>query len=456
MLTSLKLSRYIVTSDLLSAARTGFQGRVVFPTRSSSPLTVDELTWRRIQDGALDALPPNAVQRLIEAKVLVPADEDEFAAVVSENMAAIEQQDVLYQVVQPSAWCQLDCSYCGQEHSKKWLGEEQQEEFLQRIRARLASGRYRHLKIGWFGAEPLTGLTVMRRLGASAQALAKELGCGYSARIISNGIGLTPAIARELLEQHCISEAEITLDGLAADHDRLRFTKTGKGSFRKIFDNLRSVAAATELKLVIRCNVDRLNADGVAPLIEQIAQAGLAQRVQFYTSPVYAWGNDADQTALDREEFAQCEVEWLALQMRLGFQVGLLPPRRKIVCMSVQREAEVVDAYGATFNCTEVPYVPAYGQPNSYEIRIPVSSIKVRSGAKLHAGSNETPANKLHNFNQQLLQGEHLQCASCNMLPVCGGQCPKSWHEGHAPCPSAKINMKERLNLLFAADQMTE
>ncbi|MFC4161893.1 radical SAM protein [Chitinimonas lacunae] len=441
----MKLSRYLVASDLLSVARTGFEGRVIFPTRTGRLTTMPETVWQMLQAGQWQALDPTLCQRLQDARVLVAEDEDEFSSVVQENIAAVAGHDVLYQVVQPSAWCQLDCSYCGQEHSRKKLSETHQRDLLDRIRERLASGRYRQLKIGWFGAEPLAGLSVMRSLGERAQLLAREFGCDYSARIVTNGMALTPEVARELSERHQVREAEVTLDGLADQHDRLRFTKTGQGSFAKIFANLQAVCAATELGIVVRCNVDRHNAAQVEALIEAIAGAGLAGRVRFYTSPVYAWGNDADQTALGPEEFAQLELEWLALQLRLGFEVGLVPPRRPIVCLSVQRQGEVTDAYGSTFNCTEVPYVPAYGTPNQYQMAVPVHTIHFQRRP------SEAPALKLRDFNQQLLAGEHQQCAACRMLPVCGGHCPKSWHEGHAPCPSAKRNMPDRLNLLFAA-----
>jgi uncharacterized protein len=41
------------------------------------------------------------------------------------------------------------------------------------------------------------------------------------------------------------------------------------------------------------------------------------------------------------------------------------------------------------------------------------------------------------------------------MLPVCGGACPKQWHEGRAPCPSAKKNLGERLMLALALSQLS-
>ena len=451
---ALKLTRYLVSSDSLHATRTGFHGRVLFNTRSGAIVSIAQRAWELVAAGRIDELPSALYRQLIDARFVVPAAEDELQAVIHENLGAIEDNDVLYQVVQPSAWCQLDCGYCGQEHTRRRLSEDHQQEFLRRVAARLASGSYRQLKIGWFGAEPLAGIEVIRSLTPRARALAADHGCGYSARIVTNGLALTPKMVTELFDQHSVAEAEVTLDGLAPDHDRQRYTKGGRGSFERIFANVCAVARSTALRVVVRCNVTRANAEGVAPLIEVLAAAGLAGRVGFYTSPVYAWGNDAHESALERNNYARAEVEWLALQVRLGFQVGLVPQRRRIVCLAVQKNAEVLDAFGATYNCTEAPYVPAYGKPNVFETRIPVAALK--------RAALETPvapasrAERLASFNDQILAGAQPPCAACVMLPVCGGQCPKAWQEGHEPCPSAKHNMRERLNLIFALSQPAE
>jgi uncharacterized protein len=423
---ALKLTRYLVSSDSLHATRTGFHGRVLFNTRSGVIVSIAQRAWELVAAGRIDELPSALYRQLIDARFVVPAAEDELQAVIHENLGAIEDNDVLYQVVQPSAWCQLDCGYCGQEHTRRRLSEDHQQEFLRRVAARLASGSYRQLKIGWFGAEPLAGIEVIRSLTPRARALAADHGCGYSARIVTNGLALTPKMATELFDQHSVAEAEVTLDGLAPDHDRQRYTKAGRGSFERIFANVCAVARSTALRVVVRCNVTRANAEGVAPLIEALAAAGLAGRVGFYTSPVYAWGNDAHESALERNNYARAEVEWLALQVRLGFQVGLVPQRRRIVCLA----------------------------PNVFETRVPVAALK-RAALETRVAP-ASRAERLASFNDQILAGAQPPCAACVMLPVCGGQCPKAWQEGHEPCPSAKQNMRERLNLIFALSQPAE
>ena len=442
----LKLSRYLVVSDCLTIDSAGESILIVFSTRSGSVVSINPATWGLLERGDFDRLPVAAREELISAQILVPSQQDELEQVIGENIAEIDRDDTLYHVVQPTAWCQLDCHYCGQEHSKQQLGDEEQDALLLRLRKKLGTGRYRTLSIGWFGAEPLAGMQTIRALTPRLVALALEFNCDYSARIVTNGVALDANIARELAQSLFVVEAEVTLDGIEEAHDERRMHKSGAGSYRRIYENLLSIARSSDLAIVVRCNVDRSNEAAVAPLIEALADAGLERRISFYTSPVYAWGNDAQRASLSSAEYAEKEVEWLALQLRLGFKVGLLPPRRKIVCMAVQPDSEVLDAYGNTFNCTEVPYVPAYGEPNIYSIGLP-------GGRSLSIGKKPT---QLRSFNDQIAAHEHSSCSECRMLPVCGGQCPKAWHEGNPPCPSTKLNISQRLNLLFALSRMSD
>ena len=166
-------------------------------------------------------------------------------------------------VVQPSAACQLDCHYCGQEHTSDRLSNADQDAFVARVAWRLASGSYRRLRIGWFGAEPLLGMNVIRRMTPMLRAAAAEAGCDYGAKIVTNGLLLTGETAHELATDLGINFIEVTLDGLPEFHDGRRFRKNGGRSFDQIFRNLVEVARRDDVPadLSVRCNVDRSNAE---------------------------------------------------------------------------------------------------------------------------------------------------------------------------------------------------
>jgi len=432
-------SRYVVASDAVTDVGNGQAFRIVMSTRSQDVLVVPDSQWAMVERGCIASLPEDVRVSLSKSAILVESDEDELAGVLAASHAAIARARGLYECIQPSASCTLGCDYCGQQHSNTLLSSAQQDALVRRIGRRLESGRYDGLEIGWFGAEPLTGLSVMRTLSPRLRTLASAHRCAYTARIITNGIALLPRVARELVLELGVDEIEVTLDGPEAVHDARRATKVGNPTFGRIFANLQAFAADSDLKagLKLRCNVDRRNADHVAALIEMLADGGLQHRAQLYFAPVHDWGNEAAGLSLSAQEYADREIDWLALMSLRGFAVPVLPQSKPVVCMAVSPHAGLTDPSGQRFNCTEVSLVPAYGVPNRYA-----------TGDQDLMRPSEAAAT-LGNFLTDVAEGR-FDCSRCVMLPVCGGACPKQWHDGHPPCPSAKRNIKDRLILAWA------
>ncbi len=441
----MKISHYhVVTPPFFDEIEQCFK-RVLYATRTSEVRVIDEDSWNNLEDGRFDLLPKEILFELVDIELIVPADEDELKTILHRNDAAAIDDDSLYLVIQPTASCQLGCHYCGQEHTNKLLSDEEQQLFIKRTRTKLSEKKFRNLSIAWFGAEPLVGISVMRTLTPELQALATSFGCQYQAKIITNGLALTDKIATEIVNELGVNSIEITLDGVAEFHDNRRMQKNGKPTFDKIFVNLISLANRQDLdvEIIIRCNVDRQNYESVSPLLLMLASFGLQERINFYIAPIHSWGNDAHTRSLEAEEFAAWEIRWLSEMVELGFKPAFIPSRKPVVCMAVKRSAELVDAYGSIFNCSEVSYVPTYGKDNEYAI--------AHLSGKQTLGKRE----RLGNFNEQISQGKY-PCSDCRMLPVCGGACPKAWLEGLEPCPSAKRNIEQRLLLSYAVSRIAQ
>jgi uncharacterized protein len=399
--------------------------------------------WSLVIDDRLDDLPGSVLSEFIETELVVPALENELEVVLKRHNELTSADDRLALVVQPTASCQLACGYCGQQHSKKQLSEEHQDRFLESVHNRLASGRYKKLGIGWFGAEPLAGRSVMTRMSPRLRAIADRFGCQYASSIVTNGLSLTDEVATELVEMHCVNAITISLDGTRDAHDLRRSTKTGKRTFDRIFANLINICSRTDIDVDIdvRANVDHRNRDAISPLLKQLAESGLQRRIRFYVSPIHSWGNDAHKLSLSPGDFAEQEIVWFAEMARLGFRVSMVPELTPIVCIAVRPESELIDATGALYNCTEVSYVPAYGVPNRFAIGH-VETGETRDARQIFGG-----------FNDRVASGAY-GCSNCRMLPVCGGACPKEWLEGRAPCPSAKLNIEQRLLLTYALSRI--
>ncbi|WP_445151351.1 radical SAM protein [Baekduia sp. Peel2402] len=445
---SLKLSRYLIAGATVGESPN--RSRVLMATRSGQCFLIPEQTWQALRAGRFEDIPAALVGVLENAEILVAKEADELAVVVAENREAIETSPVLVQIIQPSAACQLGCGYCGQEHRNSSMDAAVQVGLVTKIRSRLTDAarrgqHYEELRIGWFGAEPLLAVPVMRTLTTQLVEVATTFGCDYTARVVTNGLGLSLPLARELQDVLKVGHIEVTLDGPARSHDLRRVTKKGgRGTFAPILRRLRSIAAEPDLTLDVslRCNVDKTNADAVPELIDLLADEGLHERFSLYFAPIHAWGNDAADVSLDANSFASREIEWFAQMLSLGYEVPLLPSRREIVCLAVRPDSRVTDADGIEYNCSEAPYVPAYGNPNRYE-----------TGRVDRVGDSSDL--DFANFNEEVLERDELPCHSCPVLPVCGGACPKSWADGAAPCPSFKLNAGERM-MLYVAESVRD
>ena len=437
-----KLSKYTVLSDTFPGP--GDESlKVLYSSRTGQALTIKGELLPLLQAGETGRLDYDELEQLIGMEALVPADEDELLTVIEQNRNFLKDNTTLSYIIQPTALCQLGCDYCGQEHKRKQLSDSDQEAVLQRIENKLQSGHYTALRVSWFGSEPLMGYSNIRELTPKLVELAGRHHCAYSAAMVTNGLSLKKNIFDELTRHYAIRSFEVTLDGIAEFHDQRRHTKEGHSTFDIIFNNILAICNSEDLtdsgaEISIRCNIDRRNYEGVLPLIRLLANHGLHKKLKFYPSPIHSWGNDAHTLSLEKKDYAAKETEWILEMIRLGFVVtGLLPSLKRGVCIAVTDDAEVVDAYGNIYNCTEVPYVPVY-ENSDYVL----GNIRRTSPEKI-----ERPRS-FQDWNTKVLT-ENNACSRCNILPVCGGMCPKSWEEGINACPSNKFNLKEKLVLAY-------
>lgn len=435
----MKLSCYSIFSDKLNERN----DRVIFSNRTAQSAVITGSAFDKINKALYNQLSDDLLNRLIEIEALVEDDVDEFQFIIEDNKNNIKNsKGNLYLVIQPTANCQLGCDYCGQTHSDDILSTDLVDRIIAKVKEKLALNNYYGLSIGWFGGEPLLGLTQIRSLTDEFLKITSDLDISYSSSIVTNGLSLKENIFLELVNDLKVSHIEVTLDGISEFHDKVRYTKKKKKTFDIILENLESILNREDFfsyncPISVRCNVDYRNVQGVSLLIKLLAEKKLHQKIdRFYPIGIYSWGgNDANNNSLTKEEFAQLEIQWLIEMLDLGYRPNFMPNRVKNVCMAVSESAEMYDAFGNIFGCTEVSYSEIYG--DEYVL----GNLNINDG---HNSKKKT----FSDWNDKILNKEY-QCFSCEMLPVCGGICPKSWKEGNNACPPMKYNVKERLALAY-------
>ena len=415
---------------------------IAFSTRSQELILLSNSVYKDLITQNFQNLPNETYKELVNGGFLVSIVEDELEIIIEENKKEIELSKSLYIVVQPSSNCQMGCNYCGQEHTKGSISKEDSDRILDRTfrRMKRMGNTINHLQVGWFGSEPLMGLREIRYLSERFIDLSEQFGITYGATMVTNGLSLKEKIFTELVTKYKVNSFEVTLDGLSDTHDNRRFLKARKGkNFDLIVNNLEKIFNIPNYddlnaEISIRSNVDMNNPTSVEPLINFLSEKGFLQKIsQFYVAPIHSWGNDAHLQSIEKEDFAKKEIDWYLHLISKGQLPNLLYPRKREVCMIVDPNAELYDADGNIFNCTEVSYVPSY-KGSDYEL------------GNLKEDQLNYKNKPLLDWNDQILEKKY-PCGSCPILPICGGMCPKSWREDINACPSIKHNIKDRMVL---------
>ncbi|MEV4411022.1 radical SAM protein [Catellatospora sp. NPDC049609] len=446
--TALVPSRYLAFGQRTYRHTSGRPVRAVYHTATATALLLDTATVDALRGAAaLDTVDPGSLGQLERLGLLVADGTDEAGAVIAAGRAAADGRNRQF-VIMPTAYCNMGCDYCGQQHERGTgiAPGRHRDALSERVRQAAAGGRYDTITVRWFGGEPLMGYATIRALSARFRADAHQHGVAYAAKLVTNGALLDARKLRVLHQECAVGHIEITLDGDAAVHDASRPLNSGQGSYHRIVAAVRAALADPQLarlRFTVRTNVGRHNADRADMFAAAMADAGLAdRRVVFYPAPIHSWGNDVGGVALDRAEQARVELAWYAAYQRAGLASTPLPTvTRPVVCTAVSAHSEVVAPDGRVYTCTEQPLVPGYTEQH------------VGTVTELPAGQTR-PAGAYDDW-YDALDADETGCRGCRLLPVCGGACPKLWREGKPPCPPLKANLTQRLDLYAAAAGLT-
>jgi uncharacterized protein len=177
----------------------------------------------------------------------------------------------------------------------------------------------------------------------------------YAAAIVTNGYLLTPEVARRLKVLE-VRRAQITLDGPAETHNRMRPLRNGRGTFDVVLENV--VACADLLPISVRVNLDASNAGEYLQLLDLLVERGLAGRVTVNPGQIVAYPDQAGAPSetyrphcFTMPEFAEVEREFLAAAYQRGLAKPKLPKPIASPCTAVRINELVVGARGELYKC---------------------------------------------------------------------------------------------------------
>lgn len=383
---------------------------------------------------------------MINNEILVPVEQDENLELIHRRQLADECQTSYYEVILPNGMCNMNCDYCGQEHTQISLSDAQCNCEINRIRTILEKKNLNSLTIGWFGGEPLLTLNIIRKMTIDFIKICRELNMCFNSQIATNGLLLSESVIKELVCVLGISMIEVTLDGTKAVHNGRRRLKSGGENFDRIMRNIKNairLKSSEAFDFRIRCNVDSRNIDSAKNLILYLAEQELSKSVSLYFVPVYRWGEASGQEAeLGKESWAEIEIEFLELLLNYGFNCNILPKVRHRGCVHTRLLATVVGPNGYLYSCTEIPLVPMYHNEVDFSASsCPPAAHNWIIGDIKHDG---VPLKK--SWYEELRQSG-WRCTKCKYYGICNAGCPKKVCEGTLICPPWGNVMGKRIQL---------
>jgi uncharacterized protein len=299
--------------------------------------------------------------------------------------------------------CNLACPYCfeGNFRGNYAMSGETSDSLIAWVeREQIVSGR--DVALRFYGGEPLLALERLKEIACRVQSAAREGGVNFSCSMVSNGTLLTRRVVEELLPLG-LESAQLTLDGPAEMHDRLRPYVSGHGSFATILTNIKETYDLISLKLGGNFTIE--NYLKYPQMLDALLEAGIdpAKLAPVQFAPILpksgrSAGHDDPGNCFSSSEPWLIEASLYLRQETLKRGFAVLKPSMGICTVEVENDL-VINYDGSLYKC------PAFmGWPE-------LSVGSLADGVRDYSAS--------HN----LAVWHNDECLACAYLPLCFGGC---------------------------------
>lgn len=260
--------------------------------------------------------------------------------------------NILSLTVLPTEQCCFRCDYCYEDFEVGKMPVDIERGISNLISTRASSLSL--LNIAWFGGEPLMAKDVIYRLSEKALKLSQAYDFTFNANMTTNAYLLDRA-TYETLVDYKVTSFQVTLDGMEEDHDNVRKRVDGKGTFKKIMENLIAIKASKhEAEIDLRLHYTPDNWQGVLRLVSYLKENLLDDsRFTVIFRAVGKWGGANDKNlSVFENAHDRAEIEKLLLKELLGYEPESQTPENFYVCYASKANSLVIRANGNIAKCT--------------------------------------------------------------------------------------------------------
>jgi len=298
-------------------------------------------------------------------------------------------------IIHTNYTCNLKCEYCYQNQleSNKKMSIEIVYDVIKFINEILDYTEPKTIDLCFIGGEPLTEINTISKI-CNNMALHNDVNVIKS--IITNGTLLNDKIV-EILEQQKFGTVQITMDGDRANHNKLRISKDGRGTYDLILKNL--IKYNKRIPITLNINLNSSNYEKIEFLLEDIKKNNICVDIVF--SEIFDHCN-----SLYNKKIKYGSNIWLETHskaMEYGCKFNPFYKNTDFLCDLYRKNSFIIGPEGDLFKCLSGVGLDEYkiGNINSYF----------------------TPSTEIK--QSQFIEYNRLKtdCYSCQYKVVCGVNC---------------------------------
>lgn len=297
----------------------------------------------------------------------------------------------------PTLDCNLKCWYCYETHTPIAMDDNVSQNIIKYVTTLIEKNKISTFHLDWFGGEPLLLFDeIVYPISKKIQTLCKDNNVRFLNSITTNGSLITPEMINQFNDIELFT-FQITLDGTQKNHDSVRKTIKGEGTYNKIVSNV--IALCNQLNftdLCLRINYQNSYLNNVLEIINSFPRE-IRPKIDIFFQQIWQMEGKEDtldltniKKAFQEEGFKKKETN----QYFKGYR-----------CYADKYNQAIINPDGSVFKCTARDFIK-----------------ESPDGRLLDDGTINWDLQKIaKRFGQSPFEAQ--MCDNCSFLPLCLGPC---------------------------------
>lgn len=357
----------------------------------------------------MSELYPKTYEKMVSNGFLIDDSTDELAIIRTQNKREAFAPEIYYLMIYPTQDCNLKCWYCYESHvPRSKMSEKTLAAFKLHITNICQSGKFKRLRITFFGGEPLLYFhSIVLPILAHGLKETQCKGMEFTPFFVTNASFLKDSVIDSMIAYKPLFQ--ITLDGAREKHDKVRIWKNRKkqGTYQQIINALHSISNKCNYKhasvsnvVTIRINYDNHTLDDIVEILNDLK--GL-DRSKFFIHLERVWQTLGQSSSTD--QFTKLKNA-LTLINQYGFNVGFgIFGNKRVSCPAEIEHYAIINWDGNVYKCN--------GRTLAKKDRVGFLS---NTGHIIWDENKQAQRIASATF-------ENAMCINCKMLPKCMGPC---------------------------------